>query len=1008
LKKSIFFILIIVISNFSSGQTSIKPDYNFGFEKIAGGNLLPENWIRLGTNDFTLKTDLTESHSGTASVSIQSSGAVNYGSFGCVAYSIPAIYDGKKIELRAYLKYQNVENGQVGLMLRIDGERGGLKFDNMQQKNIHGTSDWKEYSIKMSLPKNAATIKIGALLTGSGKLWADDFQLLIDGIDIINGNPKIRKEFNTGKSDEIENISGDTTKFINTAGPENPVIIEKTYLHTDRDTYFVGDDIWFKAYIVDASDRFLSNLSRNLHVELISPALHIVDSRIIRIDEGLGHGDFVVPENMVSGKYLIRAYTNYMRNIGEQLFFNKNITIINQKDALNVHSDSTKSIKNKLEISFFPEGGSLVDGAPSVVAFKAVNAIGIGCDVTGEIYSSAGEIVSIFKSSHKGMGTFLINPAPGLKYYAIARNVNGEEARFEIPKSFPKGLVLNISKIKNNELTVTVRTNPETLSLIPDQILILKVSARNIFLKKAEFRMKSLADRFILPTDDLPDGIVMLTLTGIDSVPLCERLVYIKNEEEVKIKVETEKTVYYQRDSVSVKISVKTNSPTPQNAFLSLSATKNISSKSLSTYPTTISSWFLLESDVHGEVEEPSYYFDSSNPDRLKDLDLLLLTQGWRDFKWKYSDTYWPPEDGFAVSGRIRKKFADMPLKNSRVSIAIFRKGNPIVTTVPADTSGRFSLEGIDLTGEAKLVVSATGEKDRLQGWVRLDSLSYPPAETQKNLLQTKLLQTENKLITESKPLDDHTSANEDLDAYLQYAEIKNSLRNKYKLSDTIVPGEVTVTAKRKFAPESALEKSHHILMANDPDYEYVVTPQAEIFNNLGQLIAFKFFHLTGGSMSGLAYSNPLILLDGMDVGWEGIQFLPVEWIERFDGLRPGSPAAMVWGEKGKGGVISVITRTGVTTNVIAPVYHSASIRLKGYNEPRIFYSPRHYTNLESDYKPDLRTTLFWDPDIKMESNSDVLVNYFNADNPSKVKIVVEGITTSGIPVTAKTEYEVK
>ena len=54
-------------------------------------------------------------------------------------------------------------------------------------------------------------------------------------------------------------------------------IIEKVYLHTDRSTYYPSENIWFKAYIVDASDNTLSDYSKNLHVELISPATKIID-----------------------------------------------------------------------------------------------------------------------------------------------------------------------------------------------------------------------------------------------------------------------------------------------------------------------------------------------------------------------------------------------------------------------------------------------------------------------------------------------------------------------------------------------------------------------------------------------------------------------------------------------------------------------------------------------------------------------------------------------------------
>jgi hypothetical protein len=223
-------------------------------------------------------------------------------------------------------------------------------------------------------------------------------------------------------------------------------IIEKVYLHTDRDIYSPGDNIWFKGYLIDASNRFLTNHSNNLHVELISPDSKIIDSRIVRLDEGLGNGDFQLPKTMKSGQYSLRAYTNYMRNFDDQLFFIKPITIINSSTSVKDFTDSVTIVKNKLDVSFFPEGGSLVDNVPSVVGFKSVNAYGGSCDVSGEVYSSRGELVTTFKSGHKGMGRFTITPVLDLDYYVVVKNLAGAEVKSEIPNCFQTGLVLNIYK----------------------------------------------------------------------------------------------------------------------------------------------------------------------------------------------------------------------------------------------------------------------------------------------------------------------------------------------------------------------------------------------------------------------------------------------------------------------------------------------------------------------------------------------------------------------------------
>jgi len=168
---------------------------------------------------------------------------------------------------------------------------------------------------------------------------------------------------------------------------------------------------------------------------------------------------------------------------------------------------------------------------------------------------------------------------------------------------------------------------------------------------------------------------------------------------------------------------------------------------------------------------------------------------------------------------------------------------------------------------------------------------------------------------------------------------------------------------------------------------------------------------------------NPMYMIDGNRVPKSQVEALPLSWVERIDVVDYDASFAALrtfveiegvdsLGRTTNGfgyadGAISIILKDDKDF-VNKPVFHTVNVKFSGFSEPRIFYSPKHHSTLESDYKPDLRTTLFWEPKIKVENNKDVLLNYYNADNPSKVKVIVEGITTGGIPVTGKTEYEVK
>jgi hypothetical protein len=800
-------------------------------------------------------------------------------------------------------------------------------------------------------------------------------------------------------------------------------IVEKVYLHTDRDSYYPGDDIWFKAYLIDDSYNQLTSHSSNLYVELISPELKIIDNHVIKLSEGLGNGDFHLPDSLRSGMYRLRSYTNYMRNFGDELFFNKDIIIINSSDAENSFAESAKITGKDPEISFFPEGGSLVDNVASIIAFKVLDANGYGYNVTGEIYSSAGEKVTDFKSTHKGMGTFLLQPVPGSRYFAVIKNRAGDTLKYGIPKSFSTGIALHVSNDRPGEISLSFKTNPETFPLIKDHDFSLIISRHDVPFKTYTFRMRSLNSFLTIPTVDIPDGVIMLTLSETGNKPVCERLVFIQNNNDVRINLETDKKVYGKRDSVSLKISLSESTKAAMEAFLSLAVTENIFTDNSSRFPSSISSWFLLESNVRGAVEEPSYYFDPSNPDRLKDLDQLLLTQGWRDFEWKYKTMNYLPEHGFTISGRVRKKFTDVPLQNSTVTLALFKGGKPLIEVLPLDNEGRFISEGIEFTGEGKLVASVTGERDNLKGWLLLDSTRYSPAPI-KNIEHRKaFMQNDNQIGSDSMLTSEDSLITKRYHKFIQYAEISSSIKKKYKLTDTIALGEVKIIAKRVDWTETAKSRSRHYLMG-EPDREIVITPQLEIYNNVYQLLTQSMILNPGPLQSPRRLNRPLYLIDGNRSTELDVRALPISLVERIDVINdPASFAALrtlvptetadsLGGSKivmgYADGAISIILKDNYDSYINKAVFHSVNIAFSGYNEPRLFYSPKHKSTLESDYKPDLRTTLFWVPNINLEASKYLLLDFYNTDNSSDIKITVEGITSSGIPVTGSAGYIVQ
>ncbi|MFV0417387.1 MAG: S41 family peptidase [Dysgonomonas sp.] len=211
MKKSILVLSLLLLSILTRCQQPyVNTSLNLDMEKIIPGKELPDGWMVWGKG-YNVVKDAEVLHKGQYSIAISPSDSSDM-AFGCAAYSIPAQYKGEEIELKAYIKMEDVRDGRIGLLLRIDGTSGSLAFDNMQSKDIKGTADWTQYSVKVQYPKGAKTIYVGAMLVGNGKIWADDFEILIDGKDIRYIEPVAPEQHKADKDNDFSN--GSTTNEI--------------------------------------------------------------------------------------------------------------------------------------------------------------------------------------------------------------------------------------------------------------------------------------------------------------------------------------------------------------------------------------------------------------------------------------------------------------------------------------------------------------------------------------------------------------------------------------------------------------------------------------------------------------------------------------------------------------------------------------------------------------------------------------------------------------------------
>jgi hypothetical protein len=208
----IFCLAFILQSACTVGQVKFNGD----LETINPKAKLPAGWENYMANGYDYKLDSVVVKQGKYSVSITSkNGNAQFGAISCV---IPSMLTGSKIQLKGFIKTENVV-GYAGLYLGIDGTG---EFNNMFDKNIKGTADWKEYTIDLPYKSESAEqINVGALLAGTGKIWFDDIRVYIDGKPveqaIIKPKAKAKADLAFADNSGIASVNNDTQTIANLA-----------------------------------------------------------------------------------------------------------------------------------------------------------------------------------------------------------------------------------------------------------------------------------------------------------------------------------------------------------------------------------------------------------------------------------------------------------------------------------------------------------------------------------------------------------------------------------------------------------------------------------------------------------------------------------------------------------------------------------------------------------------------------------------------------------------------
>jgi len=801
---------------------------------------------------------------------------------------------------------------------------------------------------------------------------------------------------------------------------------EKVYLHFDNTGYYLGETIWFKAYLATAENNRLSGLSKVLYVELLTPEGDIVETKKLKIENGQAHGEFALKDIPYAGFFEVRAYTKSMLNFGEEGIFSRVFPIydlprkegvfLNKKMSerprhKNVLSFRQKTDKpNNIDITFYPEAGNLITGLSNRIAFKAVDKQGKSLNVSGTIYDSKGEEVTSFSTTYQGMGSFVMYP-DGQKY--TAKVIAGEkETTVVLPAGIARGYSLYVDNYQSQELRIQLAKSP---GLPIDTLGITFACRGRVYAFKTFCVTDDQPSLFHIPKSIFPTGVAQITVFNSRGEVLADRLAFINHDEASQIKTEMNAS-FAPFSPVNINFKLEDKPGNPLETTFSLSV-RDKGTEVKTGYTDNIQTNLLLSSELKGYIENPGYYFEKQDMKHIVALDLLMMTQGWRRYSWKQMAGMEPfvvkhgIEKGLIVEGKVLSVIKKKEKENIEVTMWMltpYQKG-----TCVTDKNGTFNMELDDFYGKTDLNLE-TRENGKLKDYrILLDRVfsPTPKAYTFGEINLNEITPLTEKQVLEEKPITDKTP---------------ESSINPDSIANTHALGEVTVTEKKQWKREQEGGNQADVIIHVSKELDKIrdkgeseaggvlefIAQQHNRFsynvdgfddklscNYMGKDVLF----VINNSLAKIAkenviarenYNNYDIANPVNDKIYLSVSDLDISTIESIM-ISQNSNSATGYCPNCDPKDYTVIFIYTKKEGRSVDKTGTRKTSLEGYSKISEFYSPT-YKGVGLPDEKDFRRTLYWNPDVKTDKEGNASVIFYNNKTCKSVTVSSEGITKDG------------
>lgn len=720
---------------------------------------------------------------------------------------------------------------------------------------------------------------------------------------------------------------------------------ETLVLRTDRDLYIAGEPVWLTLNCLKSGTSENSNLSTVAYLEVLNGNNEPVSQFKLFLNDGRTSTQIILPDTLSTGNYLLRAYTKWLRNYASDLFYSKNIAVINpfSRNAF----PKAEYIFSSDTVFFYPESGKVISGKTNRILIKSFDRAGQPCAVSGNIISPAGDTLQQIQCDNTGISAISVLVSESGKYRFTKHGSESEQAAFATSENLSH---VFIQEEDEDQIVFAFNRNRQESTTRKLDI----ITALGGFVKSYTIN-ESQNPSLIVNASELPSGYLSALLIDNTGTILASRY-FIRSGDttggSIKINLDP--------DELSQRSEVKLNIENPENlSQVSVSVVKEslLNYQSQLAFSTT-------------PLEIPQDYLKQFAGANVSINDLLMAYQPLTTIVTRTKDLFLPERKGEIISGTVVTLNTQEAIRNESFMLSFVGK-YPTLDICRTDESGRFYFEN-NRYGEQEIVIQPFKNESLVGNFkVNLD-LQYCTTYPKKSAAPLFIDQANMDKINEA----------------IVNMQV-NALYNSYNPFPPIRK-EHSFPPAFYGVPNSSTKLTDYIELPNMEEIIREIIPQASIVKKDDQ---FSISIAAGD----LAYSreiNSFCLIDGVPVkNQDNILKMNAQQIERIDVENRD-----VFVKEFKiGKIFSLITKDGnmgafdFDKRIFRQSYHAFQPQFE-------FNSPDYSSNeIKTSRLPDFRNVLYWNPNLGFTDQNQAEIRFFTSDENAVYKVVVEGINENGM-----------